>query len=64
MRRVTDPYALREAIEAAAREAEAAFGDPTVFLEQAACSTLAANAETEDGRHRLRQPDRCHGDRQ
>ena len=35
MRRVSDPAALPEAIEAAAREAEAAFGDATVFLEQA-----------------------------
>lgn len=35
MRRVDDPKRLREAIEAAAREAESAFGDPTVFLEQA-----------------------------
>jgi pyruvate carboxylase len=35
MRRVADPAALREAIEAAAREAASAFGDPTVFLEQA-----------------------------
>ena len=35
MRRVTDPDALAEAIEAASREAESAFGDPTVFLEQA-----------------------------
>ncbi|MBU3063190.1 pyruvate carboxylase [Nocardia sp. NEAU-G5] len=35
MRRVADPSALRESIEAAAREAESAFGDPTVFLEQA-----------------------------
>ncbi|QLY29952.1 pyruvate carboxylase [Nocardia huaxiensis] len=35
MRRVTDPAQLREAIEAASREAESAFGDPTVFLEQA-----------------------------
>ncbi len=35
MRRVTDPEALRESIEAASREAESAFGDPTVFLEQA-----------------------------
>lgn len=35
MRRVTDPGALPEAIEAASREAESAFGDPTVFLEQA-----------------------------
>ncbi len=35
MRRVADPADLREAIEAAAREAESAFGDPTVFLEQA-----------------------------
>ncbi|MGW0103150.1 pyruvate carboxylase, partial [Nocardia sp. NPDC003354] len=35
MRRVEDRAHLRSAIEAAAREAEAAFGDPTVFLEQA-----------------------------
>jgi pyruvate carboxylase len=35
MRRVTEPGALPEAIEAASREAESAFGDPTVFLEQA-----------------------------
>ncbi|MGW3543364.1 pyruvate carboxylase [Nocardia niigatensis] len=35
MRRVTDPAQLRESIEAAAREAESAFGDATVFLEQA-----------------------------
>lgn len=35
MRRVAEPDQLREAIEAASREADAAFGDPTVFLEQA-----------------------------
>jgi pyruvate carboxylase len=35
MRRVTDIAALPEAIEAASREAESAFGDPTVYLEQA-----------------------------
>ncbi len=35
MRRVTDRSALAEAIEAASREAESAFGDPTVYLEQA-----------------------------
>ena len=35
MRRVDDPAALREAIEAAMREAQAAFGDATVFIEQA-----------------------------
>ncbi|GAB2548414.1 pyruvate carboxylase [Nocardia heshunensis] len=35
MRRVADPAQLRESIEAAAREAESAFGDATVFLEQA-----------------------------
>ena len=35
MRRVQDPADLREAIEAAMREAESAFGDATVFLEQA-----------------------------
>jgi pyruvate carboxylase len=35
MRRVIDPKALPEAIEAASREAESAFGDPTLYLEQA-----------------------------
>ena len=35
MRRVEQAAALRESIEAAMREAESAFGDPTVFLEQA-----------------------------
>ncbi len=35
MRRVTEPAALPEAIEAASREAESAFGDPMVYLEQA-----------------------------
>lgn len=35
MRRVTEPGDLRDAIEAASREAESAFGDGTVFLEQA-----------------------------
>ena len=35
MRRVTDADALPEAIEAASREAESAFGDPMVYLEAA-----------------------------
>ncbi|RDI32849.1 pyruvate carboxylase [Lentzea flaviverrucosa] len=35
MRKVDEPGALRESLEAASREAESAFGDPTVFLEQA-----------------------------
>ncbi|MDR7291141.1 pyruvate carboxylase [Mycolicibacterium senegalense] len=35
MRRVTDSEALAEAVEAASREAESAFGDPAVYLEQA-----------------------------
>ncbi|WP_064076167.1 pyruvate carboxylase [Prescottella equi] len=35
MRRVAERGQLRESIEAASREAESAFGDPTVFLEQA-----------------------------
>lgn len=35
MRRVEEPDELRDAIEAAMREAESAFGDATVFLEQA-----------------------------
>ncbi|SDF37612.1 pyruvate carboxylase [Pseudonocardia oroxyli] len=35
MRRVQTPEDLRDAIEAASREAESAFGDGTVFLEQA-----------------------------
>ncbi|MBO0842465.1 MAG: pyruvate carboxylase, partial [Nocardioides sp.] len=35
MRRVDEPERLREAVETCMREAEAAFGDPTVFIEQA-----------------------------
>ena len=35
MRRVDDPAKLHEAVEACMREAEGAFGDPTVFIEQA-----------------------------
>jgi pyruvate carboxylase len=35
MRRIDRPEALRDALEAAMREAESAFGDATVFLEQA-----------------------------
>ncbi|MFT4287544.1 pyruvate carboxylase [Nocardioides sp.] len=35
MRRVDEPDLLREAIETCMREAEGAFGDPTVFIEQA-----------------------------
>ncbi|OFE18004.1 pyruvate carboxylase [Humibacillus sp. DSM 29435] len=35
MRRVETPEALRDALEAAQREAESAFGDPTLYLEQA-----------------------------
>ncbi|WP_377325415.1 pyruvate carboxylase [Pimelobacter simplex] len=35
MRRVDDRAGLREAVETCMREAEGAFGDPTVFIEQA-----------------------------
>lgn len=35
MRRIDDPAALREALESAQREADAAFGDPSLYLEQA-----------------------------
>ncbi|RLV51656.1 pyruvate carboxylase, partial [Aeromicrobium phragmitis] len=35
MRRVDEPSQLRAAIETCMREAEAAFGDPAVFIEQA-----------------------------
>src|SRR4051794_26692083 len=35
MRRVDDPAMLRESVETCMREAEGAFGDPTVFIEQA-----------------------------
>jgi len=35
MRRVDDPGELREAVETCMREGEGAFGDPTVFIEQA-----------------------------
>jgi pyruvate carboxylase len=36
MRRVEEPDGLREAIETCMREAQGAFGDPAVFIEQAA----------------------------
>src|SRR3954451_7358289 len=35
MRRVDEPRDLREAVETCMREADGAFGDPTVFIEQA-----------------------------
>lgn len=35
MRRVDDPAKLRESVEAAMREADGAFGDPTCFVEEA-----------------------------
>ena len=35
LRRVEQPTQLRDAVEAAMREADGAFGDPTVFIEQA-----------------------------
>src|SRR5580765_3578710 len=35
MRKVDDPAPLREAVETCMREAHGAFGDPTVFIEQA-----------------------------
>ncbi len=35
MRRVDEPARLRDAVEACMREADGAFGDPTVFIEQA-----------------------------
>ncbi|MCD1284825.1 MULTISPECIES: pyruvate carboxylase [unclassified Brevibacterium] len=35
MRRVAEPAKLEESLKAAMREAEGAFGDPTVFIEQA-----------------------------
>jgi pyruvate carboxylase len=35
MRRVDNPEGLRDAVETCMREAEGAFGDPTVFIEQA-----------------------------
>ena len=35
MRKVDDPATLADALEAAQREADAAFGDPTLYLEQA-----------------------------
>ncbi len=38
MRRVDEPARLREAVETCMREAEGAFGDPTVFIEQAVVS--------------------------
>ena len=41
MRRVDEPAALPDALAAAMREAESAFGDPTVFLERAVIEPAA-----------------------
>ncbi|HWI43420.1 MAG TPA: biotin carboxylase N-terminal domain-containing protein, partial [Nocardioides sp.] len=56
MRRVDERAQLREAIETCMREAEAAFGDPTVFIEQAVVDPrhievqiLADGTGSEDG---------------
>ncbi|HEX6246904.1 MAG TPA: pyruvate carboxylase [Nocardioidaceae bacterium] len=56
MRRVDDPARLREAIEVCMREGESAFGDPTVFIEQAVVDPrhievqiLSDGTGTEDG---------------
>ena len=51
MRRVTDRAALPEAIEAACREAESAFGDPTLYLEQAVHQP-PPHRGADPGRHR------------
>ncbi len=56
MRRVDEPGALREAVQTCMREAEGAFGDATVFIEQAVVSprhievqVLADGTGREDG---------------
>ena len=50
MRRVADPAGLPEAIEAASREAESAFGDPTLYLEQSGAQP-ASHRGADPGRH-------------
>ncbi len=52
MRRVAAPEELRASIEAAMREAESAFGDATVFLEQAVISPRHIEVQVlADGEH-------------
>ncbi|NLU66161.1 pyruvate carboxylase [Streptomyces sp. HNM0574] len=51
MRRVAERGLLRESIEAAAREAESAFGDPTVFLEQAVVNPRHIEVQVLADRH-------------
>src|SRR4051794_15906141 len=77
MRRVADPADLRGAVQAAMREAESAFGDPTVFCEQAVVDPrhiavqILADGGVPAGRHRAAcvrrdepaHPGRAHGDR-
>ena len=53
MRRVDTREALPEALQSAMREADAAFGDPTMFLEQAVPAAA----------HRGPDPRRCRGQR-
>jgi len=54
MRRVSEADALPEAIERGQRKAESAFGDPTVYLEQAVIT--APYRGSDPGRH-VRQRD-------
>ena len=51
MRRVEQPGGLQEALETAMREAEGAFGDPTVFLEQAVARPAAHRGAGAGRRH-------------
>ena len=55
MRRVAKREDLAEAISAASREADTAFGDPTVFLEQAVICLLYTSPSPRD-RTRSRMP--------
>ena len=58
MRRVDDPEALPEALAVAMREAESAFGDPTVFLERAVIEPRHIEVQIlADGRAATGHPD-------
>ena len=61
MRRVDDPARLRDSIEAAMREADGAFGDPTCFVEEAVVGArhieVQVLADTHGGVVHLRERD-------
>ena len=60
MRRVTEPDQLREAVDAAMREADGAFGDPTCFIEEAVADARHIEVQVlADGDGQRRAPARA-----